>query len=333
MNNKTNLLRVENLKMYFPLRKGLLQRTYAHVKAVDDVSFSVDEGETFGIVGESGCGKTTTARCILRIYKPTSGSIYYRGHDISNLTDHELLPYRREIQLIFQDPSGSLDPRQSVFSIVAEAVSEDRTSRLSKGELRDRVDDLLRTVELDPALGDRYPHEMSGGQRQRLGIARALACNPKLIVCDEPVSALDVSIQAQIINLFERLQEELGITYVFVAHDLAVVRHISHKMAVMYLGKVMEITDAADLYHNPLHPYTKALLSAVPITDYYVEQKRQRIVLSGEVPSLINSPSGCPFHPRCAYACDDCKHCMPELREAGKNHYVACHRAFEDLRR
>ena len=212
MNNKTNLLRVENLKMYFPLRKGLLQRTYAHVKAVDDVSFSVEEGETFGIVGESGCGKTTTARCILRIYKPTSGSIYYRGHDISKLTDRELLPYRREIQLIFQDPSGSLDPRQSVFSIVAEAVSEGRTSRLSKGELKDRVDELLTTVELDPALGDRYPHEMSGGQRQRLGIARALACNPKLIVCDEPVSALDVSIQAQIINLFERLQEELGIT-------------------------------------------------------------------------------------------------------------------------
>lgn len=324
MSNNTPLLRVENLKMYFPQRKGLIQRTYAQVKAVDDVSFSVNEGETFGIVGEGGCGKTTTARCILRVYRPTGGHIYYRDKDISRLTENGMRPYRRAIQLIFQDPYGSLDPRQSVASIISEAVSEDGVPR-TKTERKERVDELLKTVELDPLLSDRYPHEMSGGQRQRLGIARALACNPELIVCDEPVSALDVSIQAQIINLFKRLQEELGLTYVFVAHDLAVVRHISHKIAVMYLGRVMEITDASDLYHNPLHPYTKALLSAVPIADYYVEKSRNRIILPGEVPSLINSPKGCPFHPRCAYATDECKTCPPELREAGQNHYVACH--------
>lgn len=249
MSNNTPLLRVENLKMYFPQRKGLIQRTYAQVKAVDDVSFSVNEGETFGIVGESGCGKTTTARCILRVYRPTGGHIYYRDKDISRLTENGMRPYRRAIQLIFQDPYGSLDPRQSVASIISEAVSEDGVPR-TKTERKERVDELLKTVELDPLLSDRYPHEMSGGQRQRLGIARALACNPELIVCDEPVSALDVSIQAQIINLFKRLQEELGLTYVFVAHDLAVVRHISHKIAVMYLGRVMEITDASDLYHT-----------------------------------------------------------------------------------
>lgn len=324
MSNENQVLKVEHLKMHFPMKRGLIQRTYASVKAVDDVSFSVNEQETFGIVGESGCGKTTTARCILRIYKPTSGKIYYRDTDITDLSERQLRPFRREIQLIFQDPYGSLDPRQSIYSIVAEAVAEDGKWR-SKGELKDCVNDLLCKVELDPTLGERFPHELSGGQRQRLGIARALACNPKLVVCDEPVSALDVSIQAQIINLFERLQEEMGLTYVFVAHDLAVVRHISHKIAVMYLGKVMEITEAADLYHNPVHPYTKALLSAVPITDYHVEQKRQRIILQGEVPSLINSPSGCPFHPRCMYATDECRHCMPELKDLGNNHFVACH--------
>lgn len=324
MSNEKPILRVEHLKMHFPMKKGLIQRAYASVKAVDDVSFSVNEQETFGIVGESGCGKTTTARCILRVYRPTSGKIYYRNSDITNLSEHELRPFRREIQLIFQDPYGSLDPRQSIYSIIAEAVAEDGVWR-SRSELKECVNDLLCKVELDPALGERFPHELSGGQRQRLGIARALACNPKLIVCDEPVSALDVSIQAQIINLFERLQEEMGLTYVFVAHDLAVVRHISHKIAVMYLGKVMEITEAADLYHNPVHPYTKALLSAVPITDYHVEQKRQRIILQGEVPSLINSPSGCPFHPRCMYATEECKHHMPELKDLGHNHFVACH--------
>ncbi len=318
------LLDLRNIKMHFPLTKGLFSRTYATVKAVDGISFSIKPGETFGLVGESGCGKTTTGKVILSIYKPTAGQIFYQGTDIVKLTQKELRPFRRDIQLIFQDPYGSLDPRQSVFSIVKEAITTDRKPR-SKAEIKHRVDELLTTVELDPKMGDRFPHEMSGGQRQRLGIARALACSPKLIVCDEPVSALDVSIQAQIINLFEELQEKFKLTYLLVAHDLAVVRHISDTIGVMYLGKIVEITSADDLYKNPLHPYTKALLSAIPITDYYVEQKRQRIVLQGDVPSPINAPPGCPFHPRCSYATDICRLTMPELKEYGKKHRAACH--------
>jgi oligopeptide/dipeptide ABC transporter ATP-binding protein len=318
------LLDLKNVKMHFPLTKGLFGRTYAIVKAVDGISFSIKPGETFGLVGESGCGKTTTGKVILSIYKPTTGQIIYQGTDIVKLTQKELRPFRRDIQLIFQDPYGSLDPRQSVFSIVKEAITTDRKPR-TKAEIKDRVDELLRTVELDPKMGDRFPHEMSGGQRQRLGITRALACSPKLIVCDEPVSALDVSIQAQIINLFEELQEKFHLTYLFVAHDLAVVRHISNTIGVMYLGKIVEITSANDLYKNPLHPYTRALLSAIPITDYYVEQKRQRIVLQGDVPSPIYAPPGCPFHPRCSYATDICRLTMPELKEYGKKHRAACH--------
>jgi oligopeptide transport system ATP-binding protein len=327
--NKTGLpdkplLKVENLRMYFPLRKALIAKENAFIKAVDGIDFSVTRGETFGLVGESGCGKTTTGKCILRIYKPTSGKICYQSTDISELSEKEMHIYRRDIQLIFQDPYGSLDPRQSVFSIIKEALTADNQSR-SKGQIRERVEELLRTVELDPQMGGRYPHEMSGGQRQRIGIARALACSPKLIVCDEPVSALDVSIQAQIINLFKKLQEQLGLTYVFIAHDLAVVHHISSIIAVMYLGKIVEIMDADDIYTSPLHPYTKALLSAVPTTDFYVEQKRTRIVLPGEVPSPINVPSGCPFHPRCSYVTEVCKKTMPELRSFGGGHSVACH--------
>ena len=318
------LLDLKNVKMHFPLTKGLFGRTYAIVKAVDGISFSIKPGDTFGLVGESGCGKTTTGKVILSIHKPTKGQVIYQGTDIVKLTQKELRPFRRDIQLIFQDPYGSLDPRQSVFSIVKEAITTDRKPR-TKAEIKDRVDELLTTVELDPKMGDRFPHEMSGGQRQRLGITRALACSPKLIVCDEPVSALDVSIQAQIINLFEELQEKFHLTYLFVAHDLAVVRHISDTIGVMYLGKIVEITSADDLYRNPLHPYTKALLSAVPITDYYVEQKRQRIVLQGDVPSPINAPPGCPFHPRCSYATDVCKLTIPELKEYGKKHRAACH--------
>lgn len=318
------LLEVQNLKMYFPLKKGLFSMKYADLKAVDGVSFSIKAGETFGLVGESGCGKTTTGKCILRVYKPTMGKIYYRSKDIANLTDKELRPYRRDIQLIFQDPYGSLDPRQSVSSIIKEAITADQKPH-AKAELNNRMAELLTTVKLDPTFGDRFPHEMSGGQRQRLGIARALACSPKLIVCDEPVSALDVSIQAQMINLFEQLQEEFGLTYLFVAHDLAVVHHISDNIGVMYLGKIVEITEANDLYAHPLHPYTKALLSAVPITDYYVEQKRQRLILQGDVPSPINAPSGCPFHPRCSYTTEICKKTMPELRIYSKGHSVACH--------
>jgi oligopeptide/dipeptide ABC transporter ATP-binding protein len=317
-------LEVQNLKMYFPLAKGLLSQKYADVKAVDDVSFTIRAGETFGLVGESGCGKTTTGKCILRIHKPTAGHIYYQGTDIAELSEAELRPYRRDIQLIFQDPYSSLDPRQSVFSIIKEAVTVSEQS-LTGAEIRERVEGLLTTVELDPRMGDRYPHEMSGGQRQRLGIARALACSPKLIVCDEPVSALDVSIQAQIINLFEELQEKFGLTYLFVAHDLAVVRHISNKIGVMYLGKIVEITDSKELYVNPLHPYTKALLSAVPITDYYIEQQRQRVVLQGDVPSPINAPSGCHFYPRCCFATEECKITAPQLKNVDGIHSVACH--------
>lgn len=319
------LLDVKDLKMHFPVYKGAFGIKVGVVKAVDGVSFSVREGETFGLVGESGCGKTTVGRAVLRIYKPTAGTITYKGEDITGFTEKEMSKYRREMQMIFQDPYSSLDPRQSVGSIVREAITADKSNSLSKEDVERRVDELLQLVELDVSMKDRYPHEMSGGQRQRLGIARALACNPKLIVCDEPVSALDVSIQAQIINLFIRLQKKLGLTYVFVAHDLAVVRHISDRIAVMYLGNIVEITEAVELYDNPLHPYTKALLSAVPVTDYDVEKKRKRITLQGEVPSPINAPTGCPFHPRCIYATERCKKEKPVLSQLGENHFVACH--------
>ena len=325
MTEKANpLLKVENLKMYFPAETTLFGKAKKFVKAVDGVSFEIDEGKTFGLVGESGCGKTTAGKCILRIYKPTDGKIIYRNTDISKLSDRGLASYRREIQLIFQDPYGSLDPRQSIGDIVREAVVADGKRR-QKGELKDRIDELLSLVELDPIMADRYPHELSGGQRQRVGIARALACDPKLIVCDEPVSALDVSIQAQIINLFEELQSKLNLTYLFIAHDLAVVRHIADVTAVMYLGHIMETMASSELYQHPLHPYTKALMSAVPITDYDVERRRTRIVLEGEVPSPIHAPTGCPFHPRCKYATEKCSIEMPPLADTGGGHYVACH--------
>ena len=318
------LLAVENLKMYFPITRGLTQRKVGDLKAVDDVSFSINKGETFGLVGESGCGKTTTGKCILQINRPVSGRIMYKGTDLAKASKRELQAHRRELQLIFQDPYGSLDPRQSAFSILREAIEADG-SRRSGADLRARIDELLDIVELGPAMGRRYPHEMSGGQRQRLGIARALACDPQLIVCDEPVSALDVSIQAQIINLFKSIQRRMGIAYLFVAHDLAVVRHVSDNIGVMYLGRLVEVTGSRNLYANPLHPYTKALLSAIPITNYYEEQKRTRVVLKGEVPSPINAPSGCPFHPRCVLATAECKAVMPQLRTVEDNHRVACH--------
>lgn len=318
------LIDVKNLKMYFPVTRGLLRHKVADVKAVDDVSFKVKRGETMGLVGESGCGKTTTGRCVLRLYRPTAGQLLFETQDISQLPEGKIRPIRRRMSLIFQDPFGSLDPRQSAGSIVGEPLKIHHLAN-SKQEYEDKVEQLFRMVGLDPSMTDRVPHEFSGGQRQRIGVARALACEPSLIVCDEPISALDVSIQAQIINLLEELQEGLkGLTYLFIAHDLSVVRHISDRVAVMYLGRIVEITDSRELYENPLHPYTKALLSAVPIADPFIEETRERIILKGEVPSPLNPPSGCHFHPRCTEATADCRQVIPPLKEVGGGHEVAC---------
>ncbi len=318
-----NLLEIKNLKMYFPVTRGVFRRKVADIKAVDDISFNVKKGETIGLVGESGCGKTTVGRCLLRLYKPTAGHILFRNQDIANIPRKKVRSLRREIQLIFQDPYGSLDPRQSAGSIVGEALQIHHLSG-TKQEYEDRVRELFTLVGLDPEMMDRYPHEFSGGQRQRIGIARALSCNPSVIVCDEPISALDVSIQAQIINLLQDLQKRLGLTYLLIAHDLSLVRHISDTVAVMYLGHIVEFSDWKDLYDNPLMPYTRALLSAVPIPDPLVERKRERIILKGDVPSPINPPSGCPFHPRCWMAIPECSKERPELREVKPNHFVAC---------
>jgi oligopeptide/dipeptide ABC transporter ATP-binding protein len=317
------LLEVKNLKMYFPVTKGLLRRKIADVKAVDGISFSIRKGETLGLVGETGCGKTTVGRCILRVYRPTEGQIIFEGQDIANLSPSKMRPFRRKMQLIFQDPYGSLNPRQRAGNIVGEPL---RVHQLihDKEEYKERVKQLFTTVELNPEMADRYPHEFSGGQRQRIGIARALACEPSFIVCDEPISALDVSIQAQIINLLQDLQERLGLTYLFIAHDLSVVRHISDRVAVMYLGHIVEITDWEELYENPLHPYTKALLSAVPIPNPAVEKRRERIILQGDVPSPLNPPAGCPFHPRCGMAIDECRQTVPPLNQIAPGHEVAC---------
>jgi len=323
MQNKP-IVQVENLKIYFPVRRGFFGGKIGEVKAVDDVSFLIEKGKTLGLVGESGCGKTTIGKGVLRVYEPTSGHIYYKGTDIAKMSKAQISPFRRRLQLIFQDPYGSLDPRQSVHAILKEAITADKR-RHSAHEITTRINELLQAVELDISMSDRYPHEMSGGQRQRVGIARALACDPELIVCDEPVSALDVSIQAQIINLLRKLQRERGLTYLFVAHDLAVVYHIADVIAVMYLGRIIEMMDASEIYIRPLHPYTRALLSAVPITDYYVEKQRKRTVLKGEVPSPIHAPSGCPFHPRCNLATEECKQVMPPMRNIGSSHQVACH--------
>ena len=324
MADKDNILEVKNLRMHFPVKRGFFNKTVGYVKAVEDVSFSIERGKTFGLVGESGCGKTTVGKSVLRIYHPTSGEIIYNGGHIESLDEREMKGIRREIQMIFQDPYSSLDPRQSLYSILLEALKCDHKPHF-KDDLEKRIDELMVQVGLDPIMKDRYPHELSGGQRQRLGIARALACDPSLIVCDEPVSALDVSIQAQVINLLKDLQSELGITYLFIAHDLAVVKNIADNIAVMYLGHIMETMESGEIYEYSMHPYTKALLSAVPITDYYAEKKRQRIQLEGEVPSPINAPSGCPFHPRCPFATDECRASMPPLREMRPNHFVACH--------
>jgi oligopeptide transport system ATP-binding protein len=322
---RQNLLEVRDLRMYFPVTAGLfIQRKIADVRAVDGISFDVRRRETLGLVGESGCGKSTTGRAILQLYRPTAGTVDFDGTDLTTLKGGNLRKFRRRMQMIFQDPFSSLNPRMSVGQIVGEPMA---IHGLYKGaERRDRVEYILNAVGLNPLFAKRYPHEFSGGQRQRIGIARALAVEPDFIVCDEPVSALDVSIQAQIINLLEDLQDEFGLTYLFIAHDLAVVRHISDRVAVMYLGKIMELADSNELYENPLHPYTKALLSAVPITDPEIERKRERIILTGDVPSPLRPPPGCVFNTRCPIAVDECRERVPEFREAMPDHWVACHR-------
>jgi oligopeptide transport system ATP-binding protein len=321
------LLEVRRLCKYFSLTSGvILQRVVGLIKAVDDVSFFIRKGETLGLVGESGSGKTTTGRCILQLDRPTSGEVFFEGRDLTGVDENELRPMRRKIQVIFQDPYSSLNPRMTIGQIVGESLLVHRVVQ-GKAEYRERMQDLLLVVGLNPAMADRFPHELSGGQRQRVGVARALSVEPSFIVCDEPVSALDVSIQAQIINLLEDLQAQFDLTYLFIAHDLSVVRHISDRVAVMYLGKIAEVADRRELYENPLHPYTRALLAAVPIPDPAVEATRERVILKGEVPSPLNPPSGCVFHPRCPIAIPECSQVIPELREVSANHWVACIRA------
>lgn len=321
------LLEVKDLKMYFPILRGLFQRKVGEIKAVDGVSFSLRRGQTLGLVGETGCGKTTIGRCVLRLYTPTSGQILFEGREISKLPEKEMRSIRRRIGVVFQDPYSSLNPRETAGSIVADPIKVHNVT--NRNELKERVERLFELVGLDPSMADRVPHEFSGGQRQRLAIARALATEPSLIVLDEPVSALDVSIQAQIINLLEDLQRQLNLTYLFIAHDLSVVQHISDRVAVMYLGRIIELAGSEELFSDPLHPYTQALLSAVPIPDPLLEKKRQRIVLRGEVPSPANPPPGCHFHPRCTKAREECRRERPELKEVRKDHFVACFRAEE----
>jgi len=324
--NETNgrLIDVQNLVMYFPVTAGVFRTKVGDVKAVDDVSFFVKKGETLGLVGESGCGKTTTGRCVLQLNKPTSGRILFEGQDLVALKGKALRKMRRHMQLVFQDPVASLNPRMTAGDIIGEPLLVHRL--VSRGrEYNEHVNELLHMVELEPYMARRYPHEFSGGQRQRIGIARALALRPAFIVCDEAVSALDVSIQAQIIALLVKLREELNLTYLFIAHDLSVVRNISDRVAVMYLGKIVEIQSASELYAHPAHPYTISLLSAVPIPDPVVDRTRKRIIMSGDVPSPVNPPSGCVFHPRCYMAKDICKVQKPELRNLGGDHWAACH--------
>jgi oligopeptide transport system ATP-binding protein len=319
------LVRVENLTKHFPITQGIVvQRQIGAVRAVDNVSFDIREGETLGLVGESGCGKSTTGRTILQLYRPTSGKVYYQDQDLTTIKGEELRRMRRNMQIIFQDPYASLNPRLTVGDIIGEPLEVHRVEK-SKKKRQERVQELLRLVGLNPYFINRYPHEFSGGQRQRIGVARALALQPKFIICDEPISALDVSIQAQVVNLLEKLQDEFGLTYLFIAHDLSMVRYISDRTAVMYLGKIVELAEREELYSHPLHPYTQALLSAVPVPDPVVERTRHRIILTGDVPSPANPPSGCNFHPRCPVAQQVCREIEPEWREVSPSHWVACH--------
>ncbi|WP_143287237.1 ABC transporter ATP-binding protein [Caloramator quimbayensis] len=317
------LIEIKNLKKYFPVKKGIFKTSSSYVKAVDDVSFEIKKGETLGLVGESGCGKTTCGRTILKLYEPTSGKIIYDGKDITKLSVNQMLSYRRKMQIIFQDPYASLDARMTVGDIVGEAI--DIHNLMGKKERNERVQYLLQRVGLNSEHANRYPHEFSGGQRQRIGIARALAVQPEFIVCDEPISALDVSIQAQVVNMLEDLQGDLGLTYLFIAHDLSMVKHISNRVGVMYLGKLVELAASNELYKNPQHPYTQALLSAIPVPDPDMAEERKRIILEGEIPSPIDPPEGCRFKGRCRFAKPICSKENPVFKDLGGEHYVACH--------
>ncbi len=317
------LLKVDNLKMHFPIYRGVIRRQVGVVHAVDGISFDIHKGETLGLVGESGCGKSTTGRSILQLYKPTAGNVYFKDINLVKLRPEPMRMMRRELQMIFQDPYASLNPRMTVRDIVGEPLMAfgEGTGK----EIDERVASLLNLVKLNPDFSSRYPHEFSGGQRQRIGVARALALNPSFIVCDEPISALDVSIQAQVVNLLEELQERLNLTYLFIAHDLSMVRHISNRVAVMYLGIIVELADRSELYKNPLHPYTQALLSAIPVADPVFNEQRRRVILEGDVPSPVNPPSGCRFRTRCPIAEEICAQQVPEWREVQPGHFAACH--------
>ena len=324
MSHVENLVEVKNLKEYFNINTGLFSSK--PLKAVDDVSFAIRKGETLGLVGESGCGKTTVGRTLLHLYKPTAGEIWFKGKKIES--SHDIIEFRKKTAMVFQDPYSSLNPRMTVSDIIGEPLDVHKMYA-DKQERMEKILAMMDKVGLNSEHASRYAHEFSGGQRQRIGIARSLVTNPEFVVCDEPVSALDVSIQAQVINMFDDLQDEMDLTYLFIAHDLLVVRHISDRIAVMYLGKLVELADAKEIYDHPLHPYSKSLMSAVPVPDPKVARSNQRVVLHGDIPSPLNAPSGCPFRTRCPYACDACAESMPELKELSPGHFVACHRAEE----